>query len=184
MIERINQTKIPGCVEILPRIFKDERGFFVKVYHQDLFDENGLQTHFAEEYYSASRGGVLRGLHFQVPPMDHVKIVYCVSGEVLDVVVDLRVGSPTYGSFKAFDLSAEKGNLIYIPKGLAHGFYVLSQSATMVYKVSTIYSPEHDRGILWSSVGVPWPDDKPVVSQRDSSFLSLSDFVSPFRYEV
>lgn len=184
MIEHIHQTKIPGCVEILPRIFKDERGSFVKVFHQGLFNKNGLQTHFTEEYYSVSRRGVLRGMHFQVPPMDHVKLVYCISGEVLDVVVDLRVNSPTYKLFEVFNLSAEKGNLIYIPKGLAHGFYVLSQSASIVYKVSTTYSPEHDSGILWGSAGVPWPDDKPIVSKRDSGFLPLCDYNSPFRYEA
>jgi dTDP-4-dehydrorhamnose 3,5-epimerase len=179
---KIRQTKIPGCLEILPQKLKDKRGFFVKTFHKDMFRKYLLETDFVEEYYSFSYKRVLRGLHFQVPPMDHVKLVYCISGKVLDVVVDLRIGSPTYGEFEMFDLSSEKANMIYIPKGLAHGFYVLSDNAIMVYKVSTFYSPEHDTGILWNSVGIPWPDEKPIISKRDSEFLSFKDFKSPFFY--
>ena len=178
----IKQTKIPGLFEILPHIIKDERGLFIKSFHQDIFKKNGLTADFVEEYYSFSYKEVLRGLHFQLPPMDHVKIVYCVLGKVLDAVVDLRVGSPTYGEFETFELSAEKANMIYIPKGLAHGFYVLSKSAIMVYKVTTVYSPEHDTGILWNSVPIPWPDKNPLVSKRDSEFKPFKDFKSPFTY--
>lgn len=176
----IKQTKIPGCYEMLPKVIRDERGIFIKTFHQDVFKENGLETYFAEEYYSFSQQGVLRGLHFQLLPMDHVKLVYCVSGKVFDAVVDLRIGSPTYGRSETFELSAEKANMLYIPKGLAHGFYVISENAIMMYKVTTIYSTEHDTGILWNSVDVPWPDNKPVISQRDSRFISFADFKSPF----
>ncbi len=143
----LKNSKIPGCFEITPQIFKDERGMFVKTFHKDVFKEHGLETGFVEEYYSFSCKGVLRGLHFQLPPKDHVKLVYCVSGEVLDAVVDLRVGSPTYGQFELFEVSAEKANMIYIPKGLAHGFYVESENAIMMYKVTTVYSPDHDTGL-------------------------------------
>ena len=176
----IRQTEIPGCFEITPKVLKDERGTFVKTFHQEIFKANGLETHFTEEYYSFSKKRVLRGLHFQLPPLDHIKFVYCVSGRVLDAVVDLRIGFPTYGEFETFELSAEKANMLYIPKGLAHGFYVLSESAIMVYKVTTVYSPEHDTGILWNSVGIPWPDEKPIISQRDSRFISFADSKSPF----
>lgn len=179
----INKTKISGCFEILPKVLKDERGIFIKTFHQDVFKENGLETDFLEEYYSFSYKRVLRGLHFQMPPMDHVKLVYCVSGKVLDVVVDLRVGSPSYGDFEIFKLSDEKANMIYIPKGLAHGFYVLSENTIMIYKVTTIFSPEHDTGILWNSVGVPWPDEKPIISKRDSEFKAFKDFKNPFIYQ-
>lgn len=110
-------------------------------------------------------------------------MVYCVEGEVLDVVVDLRVGSPTYRQFALFELSAAKANSIYIPKGMAHGFCALSERAIMVYKVSTIYSPAHDAGVLWNSVGIPWPTTEAVISARDQSFPSLEQFESPFRYE-
>jgi dTDP-4-dehydrorhamnose 3,5-epimerase len=176
------ETKIPGCYEFQLNVFKDERGSFVKTFHQDIFSSYQLETNFAEEYYSVSHRNVLRGLHFQLPPQEHTKIAYCVQGQVLDVVVDLRVGSPTYGKFETFDLSAEKANLIYIPPGLAHGFYVISEMAIMMYKVSTVYSSEHDRGILWNSAGIPWPSTNPIVSKRDSSFATLSDFNSPFVY--
>jgi len=179
----LKHSKIPGCFEIIPEVFNDGRGTFIKTFHNGVFKENRLEINFAEEYYSLSCKGVLRGLHFQLPPMDHVKLVYCVSGMVLDAVVDLRVGFRTYGEFETFELSAEKANMIYIPKGLAHGFYVLSESAIMMYKVSTVYSPEHDTGILWSSVGIPWPDKMPIISKRDSEFKSFTDFKSPFIYE-
>lgn len=179
----IGRTKIPGCLEILPKIFKDDRGLFVKTSHQDVFEERGLETHFEEEYYSLSYQGVLRGLHFQLPPMDHVKLVYCVLGKVMDVVVDLRIGSPTYGDFEIFQLSSEKANMIYIPKGLAHGFYILSDNEVMMYKVTTVYSEKHDTGILWNSAGIPWPDEKPIISKRDSEFKPFKDFKSPFIYK-
>lgn len=180
----LKPSKILGCFEIIPETFKDERGTFVKTFHESVFKENRLEINYPEEYYSFSHKRVLRGLHFQLPPMDHIKLVYCVLGKVFDVVVDLRVGSPTYGQFETFELSSEKANMIYIPKGLAHGFYVLSESAIMVYRVTTVYSPEHDTGILWNSVGIPWPDEKPIISKRDSEFKPFKDFKSPFIYQI
>lgn len=159
------------------------RGRFVKVFHKQTFAEKGLETHFAEEYYSISHKNVIRGLHFQLPPMDHVKMVYCVQGEVLDVVLDLRVGSPTYGEHVLFELSAAKANSIYIPKGMAHGFCAVSELAILVYKVGTIYSPNHDAGVLWNSAGIAWPTKQPILSARDQSFPTLDKFISPFRYE-
>ena len=175
-------TILPGCYEIQPKLIKDERGYFVKTFHEEVFRQNGLVTHFAEEYYSYSTKNVLRGLHFQVPPMAHTKIVYCLSGKVLDVIVDLRRGSPTYGKHVTIDLDAEKANMVYIPQGLAHGFYVTGSHAILQYKVTTVYSPENDSGILWSSVGIDWPDSHPIVSKRDQSFLPFEAFDSPFRY--
>lgn len=182
MIE-LKPSKISGCFELQPRVIEDARGRFVKVFHEQAFKTQGLETNFAEEYYSVSHKNVVRGLHFQRPPMDHVKMVYCVAGEVMDVVVDLRVGSPTYGQCELFELSAAKANSVYIPKGMAHGFCVLSQQAIMVYKVSSIYSPEHDAGILWSSADIPWPTTDAILSVRDESFPKLDQFESPFRYE-
>ena len=177
----LRKTSIPGCFEIFPKVLQDERGFFVKTFHEGLFAENGLATHFAEEYYTFSRRNVLRGLHFQLPPHDHAKLVYCIAGEVLDAVVDLRVGSPVYGRFETFTLSAEKSNMIYIPSGLAHGFYVAGSHALLVYHVTTAYSPEHDAGIHWNSAGIPWPGGAPILSKRDSAFLPLNEFKSPFK---
>jgi len=179
----LRETIIPGCFEISPYVFTDERGSFVKTFHYDIFHNHGLETEWREEYYSVSRKGVLRGLHFQLPPHDHVKLVYCIAGSVLDAVLDLRKGSPTFGQFLLTELSAEKANMLYIPKGLAHSFYTLSESATMMYKVTTVYSSENDAGILWNSAGIVWPDREPITSQRDSSFPTLSAFTdNPFRY--
>ena len=178
----IRESKIQGCSELLPLVRRDDRGAFIKTFHKELFIKHGLETEFAEEYYSVSTKGVLRGLHFQTPPCDHTKMVYCVDGEVIDVVVDLRVGSPTYGEFEIFNLNSDKANIIYIPKGMAHGFYVCSESATMVYKVSTVYSNEHDSGILWNTVGIPWPTNNPVISSRDDSFIAFRKFSSPFLF--
>lgn len=179
----VRPTQIPGCYEIQPRVVDDARGRFVKVFHRHAFAELGLEVNFAEEYYSVSRQEVIRGMHFQTPPMDHAKMVYCVQGDVFDAVVDLRLGSPSYGQTATFKLSAETGNYIYIPKGLAHGFCVTSESATLVYKVSSVYSPENDTGILWNSIGITWPSRTPVLSDRDRGFIPLADFNSCFLYD-
>lgn len=178
----LRSNSIPGCYEILPNLFQDDRGRFVKIFHENVFKAHQLNTQFAEEYYSRSHKHVLRGLHFQTPPMDHVKMVYCVLGNVLDVVVDLRIGSPTYGKHEQFSLTSEKGNIVYIPAGLAHGFYVLSETAILIYKVSTVYNKELDSGIHWDSVGISWPDHNPIVSERDAGLQPFSDFESTFVY--
>jgi dTDP-4-dehydrorhamnose 3,5-epimerase len=183
MMIKPRETELPGCFELQSKVFQDERGLFIKTFHSEMFTEIGLQTEWAEEFYSISHKGVLRGLHFQIPPHDHDKLVYCVSGEILDVVVDLRIGSPSYGKTCIFELRADIANMVYIPRGMAHGFYTLSDSAAMVYKVSTVHAPSNDAGILWNSVDVPWPNTNPTISQRDRSFPTLSDFVSPFIYK-
>lgn len=179
----LKPSKLAGCFELQPKAFDDARGRFVKVFHEQAFAAQGLETNFAEEYYSISHKNVIRGLHFQLPPMDHVKMVYCVEGEVLDAVVDLRVGSPTYRQYALFELSAAQANSVYIPKGMAHGFCAVSARATMIYKVSTIYSPAHDAGVLWNSAGIPWPTTDVILSARDQGFPALENFVSPFSYE-
>jgi dTDP-4-dehydrorhamnose 3,5-epimerase len=173
------ETAIPGCLELQPVLRADERGQFVKTFHSDFFLEHGLETEFREQYYSISRKGVLRGFHFQRPPDGHNKMVYCTSGEILDVVVDLRVGSETYGDHITLEISSDIGNILYVPEGLAHGFYAVSD-ATIVYNVSSVYSPDNDDGILWDSAGVQWPVSLPVVSRRDMTFTRLADFESPF----
>lgn len=174
------ETQLPGCLEIVPTKFQDQRGSFVKTFHAELFAKHGLATDFREQYYSVSARGSLRGMHFQIPPHDHDKLVYCIDGEVLDVVLDLRKGSPSFGAATSLNLSSEKANMVYVPRGLAHGFYVLSAHATMVYNVTSCHSPDHDSGIHWRSVPVSWPSDAPVVSDRDSLHPTLEDFASPF----
>jgi len=174
--------EIPDCFEIRPHVFEDNRGTLTKMVYRETFETHGLITYFDEEFYSCSKKGVLRGLHFQIPPKDHYKMVYCVAGEVLDALVDLRVGSPTYLKHILIKLSAQQSNALYISPGLAHGFYVISDLAIMIYKTSISHSPEHDQGILWNSAGIPWPDEEPLISNRDSKFNPLNMYSSPFAY--
>lgn len=178
----IQSNRIPGCYEIFPNVHEDKRGRFVKIFHRELFAAQGLSLDLAEAYYSESVRGVLRGLHFQTPPMDHVKLVCCIVGEVFDVVVDLRAGSPTFGKFETFHLTARRGNALYVPAGLAHGFCVTSERAVLVYQISSVHAPQHDAGILWNSVGIPWPDEHPIISDRDQTFPTLQQYKTPFVY--
>ena len=173
------QTALPGCFEIQPIVRGDSRGRFVKTFHANTFNELSLETEFPEQYYSVSAAGVLRGLHFQTPPMDHNKLVYCTSGRILDAVLDIRLDSPTFGKSITLELSAAKANMIYIPKGMAHGFYSITD-ATVAYNVSTVYSPEHDAGILWNSAGIDWAVSDPSLSERDRLFEPFDQFESPF----
>lgn len=179
---RFKELSLPGCFEIKPIILEDTRGRFIKTFHKPTFLDQGLESPEAEEYYTTSDANVLRGLHFQTPPMDHVKLVYCVSGRVLDVVLDIRLGSPTYGKHVTLELSHEQANMIYIPRGIAHGFCVLEGPATMVYRASEVYSCNHDKGVLWHSAGISWPTQNPVISDRDREFPEFAAFESPFEY--
>jgi dTDP-4-dehydrorhamnose 3,5-epimerase len=179
----VKKCKIEGFFELQPDVFNDERGRFVKLFDTTEFLKYNLETQYIEEYYSTSIKNVVRGMHFQLPPLDHVKLVCCTYGDAFDVVLDLRVGSPTYGKCEVFELSASKANCIYMPKGVAHGFCVISDYVTMLYKVSSAHAPAHDAGILWSSLDIEWPCNNPILSQRDRSFISFEKFVSPFIYE-
>lgn len=178
----VKETAIAGCLEITPNIFRDNRGSFVKTFHCGIAAEHGLVTSFAEEFYSWSKLGVLRGLHFQTPPSDHIKVVTCLSGEVFDAVVDLRVGSPTFGRHALFSLRSADATMLYIPSGLAHGFLSVSDEALVYYQVTSVHDPACDQGIHWNSVGIPWPLADPVVSARDASFPTLEEFNSPFTF--
>lgn len=155
----------------------------MKTFHADFFAEQGLATEFREQYYSVSKAGVLRGLHFQTPPADHAKLVFCTAGAVLDVALDLRLGSPAFGRHLALALSAENATQAYIPPGCAHGFCVTQAPATLVYATTTEYVPAFDAGVLWNSAGIDWPIETPTLSERDAGFPSLADFASPFRFE-
>ncbi len=180
---QIISTGIPGCYEIKPSIHEDRRGRFVKTFIREEFEKNKLRTDFEEEYYSCSVKGVIRGLHFQLPPEETAKLVYCVSGEVLDAIVDLRVGSPTYNCNLTFDLTEVNAKILYLPAGIAHGFQAVSEKAILMYKVTARYSPAHDSGILWNSAGVPWIAENPIISDRDMALPSLQNFQSPFFYK-
>jgi dTDP-4-dehydrorhamnose 3,5-epimerase len=179
MIE-IVPGKIAGVRRLRPTVQRDRRGSFVKIVHEDIFAAHGLPTRFAEQYYSVSAHNVLRGLHFQTPPHDHYKLVSCIEGVVFDVVVDLRKSSKSYGCHESFELDGAIGDSVFIPSGCAHGFYVRSQTANVLYNVSTVYAPSHDTGIRWDTVGIPWPCDAPIVSDRDAALMPFAEFKTPF----
>jgi len=177
---KIYNTTLVGVFEIKPVVRLDIRGHFVKFFTKCWFQNNDLESEFVEQYYSVSTKNVLRGLHFQRPPHDHYKLVTCFDGDVFDVVLDLRSNSPTYGQHAIFELSSSESNSLYIPKGLAHGFYVRSLSATMFYNVSTEYQPLSEGGVRWNSSGILWPCDEPLISKRDSCLPGLIDIGKPF----
>jgi len=177
------RLSIAGLFETRSNAVHDQRGTFVKVFHDASFRAHGLKFQAVEQYYSLSRRSVIRGLHFQSPPYGHDKLVYCVFGRVFDAVVDLRLRSPTYGQYATFELSPEHANAIFVPTGLAHGFYVQSEEAILVYSTTSEHQPTHDTGIRWDSAGIPWPTKEPIVSDRDSALPPLSEFQSPFQYD-
>ncbi|MCB1189581.1 MAG: dTDP-4-dehydrorhamnose 3,5-epimerase family protein [Flavobacteriales bacterium] len=176
----IQSLEIQGCFLIKPKVIKDTRGTFVKTYHLGIYNQHKLFFNFTEEYFSYSYKNVFRGLHFQLPPYDHTKIVYCINGEVIDYLVDLRKKSSTFLKTQSIPLNHLESHVVYIPSGVAHGFYTLSDNAIMIYKVSTVYSQQHDAGILWSSIDIDIPDNNPILSDRDSKFPPLKDFNNPF----
>ncbi len=173
------ETCLPDCYEIQAKVHHDNRGTFTKVFHAESFHKFGISCSFKEIFYSHSYKNVLRGLHFQSPPMEQDKLVYCINGKALDAVVDIRIDSATYGMFCLTELDADKGNMLYIPAGMAHGFLALTDMI-MAYNVTSIHDVKHDCGILWDSVGIPWPCREPILSERDKNFPTFGDFVSPF----
>jgi len=181
---QLQATSIPGVFELALERRSDVRGFFVKVLQRSELAEAGIgPLDFVEEYYTYSHKGVVRGMHFQTPPHDHVKLVYCSAGSVIDVLVDIRVGSPAFGVATVFELGAERGNALLVPPGVAHGFCTPTEPATMHYAVTTEYAPSHDAGVRWDSIGMTWPVAEPVMSDRDRTLPALADYDSPFRWE-
>lgn len=176
-------TNIPGCYVLGTSVLRDPRGTFVKTFHTPCFEELGLRTDWREEYFSTSAVGVVRGMHFQLPPAAHAKLVFCLTGEVLDVVVDLRRESPAFGMATSVTLSAESGRGLYLPTGCAHGFVSRADHSGMYYKVTSVHSPEHDAGIAWDSIGFDWQVAAPLLSDRDQRHPALVDFDSPFVFD-
>lgn len=174
---------MPGCVEVFPRVFEDHRGVFVKTFQETLFKEQGVELEFPEWAVSRSAKGVVRGLHFQTPPMAQDKLVYCVSGAILDVAVDLRKGSPTYGQFETFPLDDQEFHGVLVPKGFGHGFVARSDRAVVSYLMSAEYSPEHDGGIRWDSLPIPWDVESPILSEKDQTLPTFDEWESPWTYE-
>ena len=178
------KTILDGVVVIEPRLFEDARGYFFESFSQREFDEKVGKVVFVQDNESKSSYGVMRGLHFQRPPFTQSKLVRCVKGAVLDVAVDIRKGSPTYGQHVAVELTEENHRQIFIPKGFAHGFAVLSETAVFQYKCDEFDHPEADGGIsiLDDSLGIDWriPMDKAILSEKDTKHNLLKDFDSPF----
>lgn len=178
------KTAIEGVVIIEPRVFTDARGYFFESFSQREFDEKVRKINFVQDNESMSSYGVMRGLHFQRPPYTQSKLVRCVKGSVLDVAVDIRKGSPTYGQHVAVELSEDNHLQFFVPRGFAHGFAVLSETATMVYKCDNFYSPQADGGISIKddSLGIDWkiPTENALLSEKDLKYELLKDFDSPF----
>lgn len=182
------KTAIEGLLIIEPKIFKDARGYFFEAFSQKVFDEKVMPIRFVQDNESMSSYGVIRGLHFQRPPFTQSKLVRCVKGRVLDVAVDIRKGSPTYGQHVAIELNEDNHRQVFIPRGFAHGFSVLSETAVFQYKCDNFYAPEADGGISIKddSLGIDWqiPTENAILSEKDIKHLCLKDFDSPFTMDM
>lgn len=184
----IISTHIPGVVIIEPHLFKDDRGYFFESFSERNFNTQVREVKFVQDNESMSSYGVMRGLHFQRPPYTQSKLVRCVKGAVLDVAVDIRKGSPTYGQHVAVELTEENHRQFFVPRGFAHGFAVLSKTAIFQYKCDNFYHPEADGGIsiLDNSLGIDWriPTDHAILSEKDTKHPLLKNFDSPFDFNV
>ncbi|MDQ6479654.1 dTDP-4-dehydrorhamnose 3,5-epimerase [Dyadobacter sp. LHD-138] len=165
---QIRETSIAGLVEIIPRVFEDDRGFFFESYNEELFRKLGLPTNFVQDNQSFSIKGVVRGLHFQNAPFAQGKLVRVISGRVLDVAVDIRPDSPTFGKHEVFELRSDTNNMAYVPEGFAHGFVALEDSV-FSYKCTNVYNKGAESGILWNDpdLGIDWGIENPIVSEKD-----------------
>lgn len=182
------KTAIDGVVIIEPKVFKDVRGYFLESFSQREFEEKVRKINFVQDNESMSSYGVMRGLHFQAPPFTQSKLVRCVKGAVLDVAVDIRKGSPTYGQHVAVELTEDNHCQFFVPRGFAHGFAVLSETAVFQYKCDNFYAPQADGGISIKddSLDIDWkiPVEKALLSEKDTLHACLKDFDSPFEYNV
>ena len=176
---------IPEVILAESLTFPDERGFFMEIFKESVFRTNGIKTKFVQDNYSHSIKGVLRGLHYQKNPKTQAKLVMAIRGEIFDVAVDVRKGSPTYGKWVGEVLSEQNHRLLYAPEGFAHGFVVLSNEADVVYKVNSEYSPEHERGVIWNdpALNIKWPTNEPIVIKKDLELPTLQNADNNFVYE-
>tara|TARA_B100000900_G_C20601770_1_gene725960 strand:- start:3594 stop:4148 length:555 start_codon:yes stop_codon:yes gene_type:complete len=183
---KIINTEIPNLVIIEPSVFRDVRGYFFESYNQKKFEETVSKTCFLQDNESKSTRGVLRGLHFQKPPFAQAKLVRCIEGRVIDVAVDIRKGSPTFGMHVSVELSSENKRQLFVPRGFAHGFAVLSETAIFAYKVDNIYAPEYDSGIKYNDkdLNINWnlAENEVQLSLKDNNLSFLKDLDSPFKF--
>lgn len=184
---KVTETSIEGLLVIEPHVFHDGRGYFFESFNSREFREaTGMKVSFVQDNQALSSYGVLRGLHFQLPPHSQAKLVSVVAGRVLDVAVDLRKGSPTYGKYEAVELSEDNHLQVFIPRGFAHGYVVLSETALFQYKCDSLYAPGYEGGLAWDDpdIGVKWPvpQEDILLSDKDRNRGLLKDFDSPFKY--
>jgi dTDP-4-dehydrorhamnose 3,5-epimerase len=177
---KIIQSKLQDCCYVQSDVYKDDRGLFNKTYHQEIFKQEDINVDIKEQFYTVSDKNVLRGMHFQLPPYHHDKLVSCLSGSIIDVVLDLRKSSSTYRQFDVFKLKENDGKVIYIPSGMAHGFLSLKDNSGVLYNTSEIHNQKFDSGIHWDSFGFDWKCDSPIVSKRDQKNMLLNQFKTPF----
>lgn len=183
---RVIQTIFDGVFVLEPTVYKDERGFFMESYNEQTFRKLGFDIQFVQDNHSLSvKAGTIRGLHYQLHPKAQTKLVRVTRGAIYDVIVDIRKGSPTFGKWQAFILSADNKRQLLVPKGFAHGFCTLIENTEVQYKVDEYYSLEHDRGILWNdpALGIDWPVTNPVLSEKDANHPLLADAEMNFVWE-
>lgn len=173
---KVEKTKLDGVLLVTPQVFGDDRGFFMETYNLEKALEQGLPGNFVQDNHSKSAHGVLRGLHYQSPQWQG-KLVRTVQGEIFDVAVDIRDGSPTYGEWVGFFLNDENKQQLYVPEGFAHGFCVTSETAEVVYKCTSLYAPEQEGSLLWNDpdIGIEWPIEKPILSAKDEVGVPLAE---------
>jgi dTDP-4-dehydrorhamnose 3,5-epimerase len=184
---QITDTALPGVTMIQPVRHGDARGYFSEIYREEALARHGIDVRFVQENQSLSAAvGVVRGLHFQIPPAAQAKLVRVIAGAILDVAVDIRRGSPDYGKHVAVVLSAEQGNQLFVPEGFAHGFCTLQPDTVVIYKVNRYWSPEHERGLLWNdpALAVDWRlgGNEPILSDKDRTHPALADLPAYFAY--
>jgi dTDP-4-dehydrorhamnose 3,5-epimerase len=181
---RFQRLAIPDVILVSAKQFVDDRGFFLESYKQSEFADNGIPSDFVQDNRSHSTRQVLRGLHYQMQPRAQGKLVTALSGEIFDVAVDIRQGSPTFGLWVGARLAADRFNMLYVPVGFAHGFCVLSEQADVLYKVTDEYAADLDRGIRWDDpqIGIDWPIADPILSEKDAALPLLRDAENNFRF--
>ena len=180
-------TKLQGVFILEPTVFEDHRGFFMESYNKREFEELGLNFNFVQDNHSLStKAGTLRGLHYQLNPKAQTKVVRCLRGAIYDVVVDIRIGSPTFGQWVGVILSEHNRRQIVVPKGFAHGILTLTPNTEILYKVDEYYSPEHDRAIRWNDpeIGIEWPTSEPILSEKDKNAPTLKEAEINFFYSA
>jgi len=177
---KVTESRLKGVLLIKPRVFEDPRGFFLETYNRDRYRDHGIDAEFVQDNYARSTRGILRGMHYQIKH-SQAKLVSVPEGEVFDVVVDLRKDCPTFGQWEGFTLSSKNKHQLFVPRGFAHGYCVISETADFMYKCTDFYHPEDEGGLIWNDpkVGIEWPIEDPVLSEKDQNNSTLEKILLP-----